>query len=279
VKGTESGSRVLAEIVLAHELTHALEDQRFGLRLDDLGGSDDRALAYLALVEGTATSLMYQYAERHFTREEALGGLLSSAFQDPGSLPPFLQAQLVFPYVGGQAFVGELLDRAGGRWALVDTAYRLRVPASTEQVMHPDAYFSGDAPQRVRLRLGPVLGEGWRRRRAGVFGELATRELLAAVGGGGSGDAAEGWGGDRYELWQGPAAAGCAAPCTRADVLVLRWRWDSARDEREFAAKLPGLAQHGAKGGAAVTARRAGTATLAFAPTRALARRAARAAG
>jgi hypothetical protein len=268
VKGADSGSRVLAEIVLAHELTHALEDQRY--RLEELGGGDDHGLAYLALVEGTATVMMYRYADRHFTAEEAIGGLAASAFQDPGSLPPFVTAQLVFPYVGGQAFVDDLLRRAGGRWDLVDTAYRLRPPASTEQVMHPGAYIEGDAPARVRLRLRPVLGPGWRRRAAGVFGELQTRELMAAAGGGGSSDAAEGWGGDRYELWRSDAGA---------DVLVMRWRWDSARDEEEFAAKLPDVVANAAKGEAVATARRAGTVTLAFAPTRALARRVARAAG
>lgn len=278
VEGAEAGSRVMAEIVLAHELTHALEDQRFGFLRDRLGGGDDEALAYLALVEGTATKLMYRYAERHFTREETLGGLAGAAFQDTGSLPAFIQAQLVFPYVAGEAFVGELLRRAGGRWGLVDTAYRLRLPASTEQVMHPEAYLEGDEPQRVRLRR--VLGTGWKRAIAGTFGELQTRELLASAGGGGSADAAEGWGGDRYELWQEPPAEGCAAPCRRADVLVMRWRWDSERDEDEFAGKLRQWVEEEGTGDAGIaTARRAGTVTLAFAPTPRLARRAARAAG
>ena len=39
VRGAATGTRVLAEMVLAHELTHALEDQRFGL------GSRTRAAA------------------------------------------------------------------------------------------------------------------------------------------------------------------------------------------------------------------------------------------
>ena len=55
-------SPALVEFVLAHELTHALEDQAFGLpdltKVDD----DDRALAGLALTEGSATSMMVRYA-------------------------------------------------------------------------------------------------------------------------------------------------------------------------------------------------------------------------
>src|SRR5687768_2118538 len=104
VRGAATGTRVLAEMVLAHELTHALEDQRYGLGLADQGGGDDAVLARLALVEGTASELMYDYAQRHFTAEETLGGVLSSAFAPTGSVPGFLQAQLVFPYTGGQKF-------------------------------------------------------------------------------------------------------------------------------------------------------------------------------
>jgi hypothetical protein len=280
VRGSEAGSRVLAEMVLAHELTHALEDQRLSLELDELGGgSDDAALAYLSLVEGAASALMYQYVERHFTQEETLGGLAGAAFQDTGSIPPFLEAQLTFPYVGGAAFVNVLLERAGGRWDLVDTAYRLRPPASTEQVMHPRRYLRGDAPARVRLRLKPVLGRGWTRATAGTLGELQTRELLAGGGVSGAGDAAEGWGGDRYELWQSPEARGCAAPCARADVLVIRWAWDTPRDRSEFAAKLAGYVDHRDAAGGAVAIDRGRAITLALAPTPQLARRAARAAG
>ncbi|MGH2948984.1 MAG: hypothetical protein ACRDPC_22485, partial [Solirubrobacteraceae bacterium] len=176
VAGAATGTTVLAEMVLAHELTHALEDQRYGLDIEDLSGSDDATLARIALVEGTATALMYAYAERHFTVEETLGGVLASAFADTGDLPPFLQAQTLFPYVQGEVFASRLLRRAGGSWSLVDTAYEFRPPSSTEQVMHPDAYFDADEPAAVALRVGSVLGDGWSRAAAGTWGELQTRE-------------------------------------------------------------------------------------------------------
>ncbi len=190
VKGTATGSRVMAEMVLSHELTHALEDQRFELKLGE-GGSDDRALARLAMVEGTASWLMQRYVEEHFTAEETLGGTLAAAFADTGSLPAFLQAQLVFPYTGGQAFIEALRERAGDRWELVDLAERSRPPVSTEQVMHPDKYVRAEAPQRVRL---DVKLPGFERVRSGTMGEFQTREMLAAAGGGGSSDAAAGLG-------------------------------------------------------------------------------------
>ena len=100
VTGAGTGNRVIAEMTLAHELDHALEDQQFDFK--EPKASDDRALAYTALIEGSATALMYDYLTSHFTSEEALGGLLGSALQDTGDLPPFLEAQVLFPYLGGE---------------------------------------------------------------------------------------------------------------------------------------------------------------------------------
>jgi hypothetical protein len=272
VSGAATGTRVLNEMVLAHELTHALEDQRFGID-EPSGGDDDAGIARLALIEGSATTLMYRYVQKYFTPEQTLGGILGSAFQDTGSLPPFLQTQLIFPYEAGEQFVESLLERAGGRWTLVDLADRVRPPASTEQIMHPDAYIDVDAPQRVRLRVGEALGEEWKRSAGGTWGELQTRELLADAGGGGSSDAAAGWGGDRYELWTRGACS--AAPCRSGDVLVMRWRWDTPQDEVAFAAKLRQWVKDGlgsVPGGVSVQDRR-GAVTLVLAPSAALARR------
>lgn len=281
VTGAATSTRAMTEIVIAHELTHALEDQRFPL-LDDQskGGGDDRALARLALVEGTATELMTRYGQRWIPRGELLASALSSAFAPTGQLPPFLEAQTLFPYLAGQAFVVRLLRLAGGRWDLVDDAERLRPPASTEQVLHPERYLHADEPRRVRIAAGRVLGRGWTRMRAGTWGEYQTRELLAAGGGGGAEAAAAGWGGDRWELWRSPrlAAGRCPAPCRRADVLVLRWRWDTPRDQREFAARLAvwARAERGRLGAGPAVASGSRGVTLVLAPDAALARRIAR---
>jgi hypothetical protein len=257
VSGSGNSTRVIAEMTLAHELTHALEDQKYGFT--EPSGNDDRDLAKTAMIEGTATALMYAYVQRYFTSEETLGGLLGSAFEDTGGLPPFLEAQVIFPYVGGDAFVERLLQRAGGRWDLVNLAYTSRLPVSTEQILHPDAYFGADQPQRVRVRAGAVLGKGWERAAAGTWGELQTRELV------GSTQAAEGWGGDRYELWRSDAGVG--------DALVMRWRWDTRRDEREFAGRLREWVSDKLGGQATAVRVHDGAVTLAIAPDRLVARR------
>ena len=229
VKGAQTANQVLNEITLSHELTHALEDQRLGLDLEESSGSDDQALAYLGLVEGSATAVMFTYAERHFSAEQTLGGLLASLGQDTGDLPPFIESQLIFPYVRGQQFVQRL--HAAGGWGVVNAAYRFRPPASTEQVLHPDKYLRVEQPERVRLDARAALGDGWRRLRAGTWGEWATGELLANP------RAAEGWGGDRYELWQ-RGGGDCAAPCRERDALVMRWRWDTRAAAERFEAAL-----------------------------------------
>jgi hypothetical protein len=262
VAGATPGA--LGEVVLAHELVHALEDQRFGLDLADAeDGDDDAALARLALVEGTATLVMQDYLTRYVGAARAFSGLLaSSAGPD---LPPFMTAQLLFPYTGGMTFAAALRARAGGRWTLVDLAERVRPPETTEQVLHPSKWEAVEGPLPVALRVGSALGAGWRRTGGGTWGEWATRELLGGGSGSGSSaaSAAAGWGGDRYELWQrGRCAA--ATPCRGEDVLVLRWRWDTFRDAREFEAALRVSAVAGREG--AAVARQGDAVTLALAP-------------
>jgi hypothetical protein len=253
----------LGEIVLAHELTHALEDQRFGLGLGD-GESDDAALARLALVEGTATLVMQDYLLRFVGAEKALSGLLGSAMQTGPALPPFLQAQLVFPYVDGMRFAQTLRSRGGGSWKLVDLADRIRVPESTEQVLHPQKWVEVEPPLRVPLRVS--LGAGWRRAASGTWGEWQTGQLL----GGSANAAAAGWGGDRYELWQ-RATCASASPCRDSDVLVMRWRWDTVPDAREFETAL--RAAPVARTGGATVEGGGDTVTLVLAPSPELAAR------
>jgi hypothetical protein len=232
VRGADAGP--LGEVTLAHELTHALEDQRFGL--DDAGDRmlDDRSLARLALVEGSATALMLDYGTKELSPGQLLGGALAGGAGGAGlgtDLPPYMAARLTWPYLGGRTFVGALRERGAGSWRLVDIAEKTRPPLSTEQVLHPDAWLRVKQPLDVRPRLGVVLGEGWRRTLATQLGEWDTLQLLRLGGDAGrAGRAAEGWGGGRLELWQrGPEAR----------ALVLAWAGDTPRDAAELAAALP----------------------------------------
>jgi hypothetical protein len=258
-----AGHGALGDIVLAHELNHALEDQRFGL--PDTGAStaiDDGGLANTALVEGTATAVMFSYAQRFLDPGQALSDLLP-ALQSSASgtgLPRYLEDSLTWPYQGGQAFVNRLYARLHG-WALVNYALRRRRPATTEQVLHPDKYLTDERPRPVRAPPGP--GPGWRPSERGTLGEWDTRELLRIAGAPQADAAAAGWGGGRYARW------------TRGSdqALVLSWRWDTARDAVQAARALPAYRAFAGRGGPVALAARGDATALGFAPTPGLARR------
>ncbi|MQA74130.1 MAG: hypothetical protein GEU88_07300, partial [Solirubrobacterales bacterium] len=164
-------NRALVEFTLAHELDHALEDQRFGL---PAGGrvNDDGALARVALSEGSATAVMSEYASRHLGAAELLaatGGLDAGT----GDVPRFVVDQLLWTYLGGRRFI-DALYRIGGGWKLVDYALRTRPPRTTEQVLHPRSYLRDERAPAVRVSGGALRERGWRPAGRGVLGELGT---------------------------------------------------------------------------------------------------------
>jgi hypothetical protein len=259
VRDATAASPAIAEITLAHELTHALDDQVFGIH-DVSGATSDRALAYTALLEGDATLVMSLYAQKYISGTGLLGAALSSS--NGGSvanLPPYIQSSLEFPYLSGEAFVASLHDVARG-WKLVDFALERRPPASTEQVMHPLKYEADERPLPVKLDVAAAL-PGWQRAMSATLGEFVTEQVLQQHGvpRADAERAAAGWGGDAFELWQsGPRYA-----------LVAAWRWDTRQDGTEFESALRTVKFTTPS---AIDVRR-GEVTLALAPTAELASR------
>jgi hypothetical protein len=282
VRDAVSANRALVEFVLAHELTHAVEDSNFGL-VEPHEPSDDRALAELALGEGTATAVMVDYAAGYLSPSDLLAAL-GGIDQGTGDVPKFVVDQLEWTYLGGQQFVNALRGLAGG-WKLVDYAIGHRPPASTEQVLHPGKYVHDERPMTVDIDPRGLREAGWRPVAGGDVGELTTKQLLElGVDESSAERAAAGWGGDRYELWRRDVAPSeCAGSCRSDLVLVLRWRWDTSRDARQFAAVARRYLEDGLDAertsadsyelgdGAAVIAGGAGSTTLALAPTERLA--------
>jgi hypothetical protein len=222
-------SRPLLEITLAHELTHALEDQRFGFRQ---GGdpNDDAAIAESALAEGTATEVMLDYGKRYFSAGDALA-VLQSTGDTETKLPKYVEHTLLFPYVEGLRLV-ETFRGESGSWKAVDNVIRFRRPATAEQVIHTDKYALDERPVRIRVPdLGLVLGGGWRRLASSSVGELDLRELFAIVGRSPDESAAAGWGGGRFELWR-RGGESCDGPCVRRDAGLLLMAWDTVSDRR-----------------------------------------------
>ena len=110
----------------------------------------------------------------------------------------------------------------------MNAAYK-DLPTTTEQILHPGASPASLVPARPSLptNLVSFFGEGWTATAQDTFGELQTRVWLRE--GGVKGDvariAAEGWGGDRLALMDGPGGATAVAWITA---------WDSASDAQAF---------------------------------------------
>ena len=233
----------------AHEFTHALQDQQFGLEGIDVDavGQGDRSLGRLALVEGDATLLMTRWLSEHLTGDEIRELLVvdPEAQEQLAKMPAILRETLLFPYQQGLVFVNPIWARGG--WQAVDQAYR-RLPDSTEQVLHPAKYEAGEKPVDVPLdgaALAAAMGAGWKETPTDTLGEFQLSVWLRENGvqALAAGDAAEGWGGDRYVYLRGPDGA---------YALALASAWDTAKDAAEFIAaakmamdRLPGAAMVG----------------------------------
>jgi hypothetical protein len=234
------GNRFTAieKYIYAHEYDHALIDQHFNLNALNLypncEGDEDRCKAIQALVEGDASLLMNQWLMQAATLEEydvIMNYVPPNRILVEQNPPPFAIRNNEFPYLQGLTFVDTLYARGG--WARIDQAYT-NLPKSTEQILHPEKYLSGEAPLNVpSVSLQGVLGDHWRLVRNNTLGEWMTYLILGysvdprvQVGELNAVRASEGWGGDNYQVYRNEE--------TGDTVLVVHWKWDRPVDVEEF---------------------------------------------
>lgn len=144
---------MLQESVAIHELTHAMQDQRFHVGALDLAlqKDTDGGLALHALMEGEATLVMLDYVidragqkmDDMLANPDVLSLLTSSLSGadktiDP-STPKYFAESLKFPYAEGLKLVIEGYRRGG--WKMVDRMDE-NPPRSTREVLHPAEYFA-----------------------------------------------------------------------------------------------------------------------------------------
>jgi hypothetical protein len=186
--------------VVVHELTHALQDQWFGLDTDQRGQTDDHTLAYVSLVEGDAVRIEREYVASLSSGErQQLAKEESALGAPPSDVPSVLVELLTFPYVAGPPFVSAVLHAKGQSG--LDGAFK-ETPAGTNQVVQPDLFLGGEVPQMVTEpgAEGPAFDRG-------VLGEAQMGVLLESgvASGALSRDqeqtAARTWAGDRYVAW------------------------------------------------------------------------------
>jgi hypothetical protein len=195
--------------VMAHELTHALQDQSFDMEafrkkheeIEKRGPSDPNALVrtddestcYSAVMEGQAMIVLIDYildaeARREHTtartvadvpsivdvmeaqmEKEKSGELFESA-------PVLIKEELIFPYTYGMKFIRDLLV-AGGR-DLAFNGVLKRLPRTSREILEPKEYLAGRVVPALLLPDMKFLNEQWEPFDAGSVGQLDVKVLL-----------------------------------------------------------------------------------------------------
>ncbi len=258
--------------VLAHELTHALQDQKVDLEKwsgdPPLGiskdvaednkriATDEQDTARSAVAEGQAMVTFIDYGLRDSGKTIAdvpgLADRLKTADNGmEGSpvlarAPLLLQESLLFPYTDGLAFEAQVLLKSGR-----DTAFAgvlAHPPSSSFEIMTPAAYLAHTPVPVLSLPdIHPLLDHaGYLPYDLGVMGELDVRILTELFGGQGMADAlTPNWDGGIYYAAQRKSAAKQPSTAATTGSLGLFYlsRWknpDSARSFTEvYAAQLP----------------------------------------
>jgi hypothetical protein len=214
---------------LAHELTHALQDQQVDLtRFDDPEADSTLAFTSRAVVEGDAQRVERAYVEGFAPSEmdeytEATEGAYEGFVDETGEVPPAILLFQGAPYGLGLSFLDVVTAVDGA--AEVDELL-VDPPASEEQLLDPVRYLEGDQPVDVEP---PSVPDGAEVVEEGVFGSMGWYLLLAAqIDPLDALEATDGWGGDAYVVYDDGERA-----CFR-----MHYRGDAEADTDEMEAAL-----------------------------------------
>jgi hypothetical protein len=243
--------------VLAHELTHALQDQSFGIEkwmkgaAEDTGKkkndpspsdieNDEETSARQAVVEGQAMVVLLDYSlapagktllnapqiVEALKQSMLVGTADSPAFRDA---PIFLKEELTFPYRYGLDFTGALL-RAGGKELAYAGAFR-DPPKTTREIMQPQTYLAHEKLEPMKMIDMEKDFKGYDAFDIGAIGEFDVDVLVEQYAGR---DEA----GAMYPEWRGGYYfAGKPKGDKSAPIgLLYVSRWSSAAKAAEFAA-------------------------------------------
>jgi IrrE N-terminal-like domain len=233
---TESNSAESQEPVLAHELGHALADQNYNLAKFVRQGrkNDDGSTARLAVMEGQATWLMSEFLARQSgqslkTSPDLVTMMAKLSDSSGGQYPVFeneplyLRTTLIFPYTKGMLFQNSVTQRDGKE--SFGEVFK-NPPVSTQQILHPEKYFSGVKPTDPKLPE-VKLDHSYKGLVDGVLGELEHRILIEqAIGAARADEIAPHWRGAKFELVEDKAAGRV--------VLLYVSEWDTEEAARQY---------------------------------------------
>lgn len=232
----------LRTLTMSHELTHAMQDQHFGLArfMDIRDGVSEPFAAAQALMEGDATLTMLQVQTGTVPNPMIADLLIKSLFSvldmdgrmKELKVPPVIGELLMFPYLAGFRFAVHFVSQANGKWSEIDWMF-MNPPLSTEQLMHPekmhrvDGKSSPDFPRDVVIPGSTELVAGSVFHGSDIAGESNLVALFRSGSNPGSAAAAaSGWDGDRFVVWRDKGG--------RTGLLIASV-WDSAEDAAEAA--------------------------------------------
>jgi hypothetical protein len=221
------------EGLLAHEFTHALQDQHFDLMklLLVRPYNFDRTESLFAVIEGDAMNVQRRLEQGDSYGRRPLEDIIRQERERFGDyrkeigafFPPLLTETFIFRYREGARFVEAVRRTRGERG--VDALFQ-QPPASTEQILHPEKYEANEAPRLAQINEEAFAASGWTSVTSTPLGEIGVRGLLmAGVADSVATRAAAGWGGDRAYLFE--RAGG-------TPIFVWKTVWDRAADAEEF---------------------------------------------
>ena len=245
------------EPVMAHELTHALQDQSVGLEKwmrhgdKDLGEikkdptpmdieNDETDDAREAVVEGQAQAMMFQYALAPTGRSIVDSpGLLAAMEEEtltgtPGTkvfneAPLFLKESMTFPYSNGMEFVVRIMQKAGKDRAFEGVLKN--PPHTTRQIMQPETYLSQERIEPIQVPDFKRDFKEYQKFDIGAMGEFDVDVLIEQYAGKKRAK-------QMYPEWRGGyyyAAKQKANPAAPLGLLYVS-RWSTPEKAAEFAA-------------------------------------------
>lgn len=194
--------------VLAHELTHALQDQHIHLdkwdQQSDLSiaknakqdnehiATDEDDTVRDAIIEGQAMAAFIDYAlaptGKTLLDAPDLADRMNQAMSDNSdsptlaSAPLVLQRSLLFPYVDGLNFVRAVLVAKGKQAAFAGLLDH--PPASTYEIMTPRVYLNHEQVPLLRMPdIHPLIDAQYRPYDVGVMGEFDVQIMSELFGG------------------------------------------------------------------------------------------------
>ncbi len=223
-------------LILAHELTHALQDQTWDLEdyLQGARDNDDATAARQAVVEGEATVAMFQRmigglkVDQMPSLSDLMDAVVHQQFDEfpaYSNAPYFFRMQATFPYVQGAGFIQAGLKDGG--WKNVDQFFQ-HPPENTKEIFEPKAYFDHQAFSKLALPHPPFENvKGMQLLRESELGELGFYSILGQLI---LEDEAKllspAWVADRFLLYERSGG--------KSYALVARVQWNNVEAAHEF---------------------------------------------